>query len=134
MGKGEEKKSRFEPDLQSLLLDRAFTALAAVALLTLLAVYVPDAFMVPDVANTVQGAGRAVPQWYGAAVWQLLGLLPGAQAGIWAVLALVGALVLLPFWERATRRPFWGRPVFSKVVIGGAVVIFGLTLCGLMGL
>lgn len=70
------------------------------------------------------------PDWHFLANYQALKLFPGEASGIFAQLAVVAGIALLPFWDRGAERNPRRRPLFLALVGTSMLGWIALTIWG----
>ncbi|KMY67310.1 hypothetical protein AAU61_10675 [Desulfocarbo indianensis] len=117
-----QEHNRLEPLWPHALVSRALSGVAALIVLVGLAFFGPELFMPLDrPPHEPLLASSYYPPWY---LWPAAGLARLFPAGLAiALVAVFGAgLLTLPFWDKGERAYFWGRYVYSRLVLACLLV------------
>lgn len=127
-----EKHGSLEPLWPNALVSRGLAAVAALMVLVALAFFWPELLMPSDRphAGSLSGPAMVLP-WY---LWPVAGLNRLVHPGIALAMVLAGALafLFLPFWDKAPKDYFWGRYVYSRLVLGWLLLTLFLAFWGLL--
>jgi quinol-cytochrome oxidoreductase complex cytochrome b subunit len=127
-----QKHGILEPLWPNALVSRGLAAVAALMVLAGLAFFWPELLMPSDrpPAENMGGLPMILP-WY---LWPVAGLNKIFPPGLALALVLAGglALLFLPFWDKAPKDYFWGRYVYSRLVLCWLLFTFFLAFWGLL--
>lgn len=110
------------------ILKEAATVPLLIAFMLMLILFFPEHHQEP--ADPYSTPAHIKPEWYFLAAYQTLKIVPNEVLGMAVQGAAVFGLVLLPFLDRAPRKPLRQRPLFTAGFIFVVIATVALSIWG----